>query len=93
MTEIWGKKGSFVSIAMQYHYQIPTLYIYNKVYPLVFHPFISCFPHLKLLLFKRSPFAFQNESFYSPKGVLLQSKTNPFTRQKESFCKTIGLHP
>ena len=67
--------------------------IYNKVYPLVFHPFISCFQYIKPLLFKRSPFAFQNESFYSPKGVLLQSKTNPFTRQKESFCKTIGLHP
>ena len=62
--------------------------IYNKVYPLVFHPFISSFPHLKnpafqkesfcipkrvLLLTKRSPFAIQNESFYSPKGVLLQN--------------------
>ena len=85
MTEIWGKKGSFASIAMQF------LSIYpNPLY------IIRCkpnFPHLKTLLFKRSPFAFQNESFYSPKGVLLQSKTNPFTRQKESFCKTIGLHP
>lgn len=65
MTEIWGKKGSFVSIAMQF------LSIYpNPLY------IIRCkpnFPHLKPLLFKRSPFAIQNESFYSPKGVLLQN--------------------
>ena len=32
-----------------------------------------------------SPFAFQNESFCIPKGVLLPSKTSPFTLQKESF--------
>ena len=35
------------------------------------------------LISKRSPFAFQNESFYSPKGVLLHSKTNPFASQKD----------
>ena len=85
MTGIWGKKGSFVSIAMQF------LSIYpNPLY------IIRCkpnFPHLKPLLFKRIPFALQKDSLYSQKGVLLQSKTNPFTRQKESFCKTIGLHP
>ena len=35
------------------------------------------------LISKRSPFVFQNESFYSPKGVLLHSKTNPFASQKD----------
>ena len=92
MTEIWGKRA--LSFLLPCNIITKSqLYIYNKVYPLIFYPFIFCFPHLKTLLFKRSPFALQKESFYSPKGVLLQSKTNPFTRQKESFCKTIGLHP
>ena len=36
--------------------------------------------------FKRSPFAFQNESFCILKGVLLHFKTSPFATQKESFC-------
>ena len=40
--------------------------------------------HLSLL--KRTPFAFQNESFYSAKGVLLLFKTSPFASQKDSFC-------
>ena len=39
-------------------------------------------------VFKRSPFALQNESFYTPKGVLLPFKTSPFAHQKESFCNT-----
>ena len=38
--------------------------------------------------FKRSPFAFQNESFRILKGVLLHFKTSPFATQKESFCDT-----
>ena len=38
-------------------------------------------------LSKRSPFAFQNESFCPLKGVLLHFKTNPFATQKESFSK------
>ena len=51
-----------------------------------FHP-----KHLTLnpqhsTLFKRTPFAFQNESFYPSKGVLLHSKTSPFESQKDSFC-------
>ena len=45
----------------------------------------TCFSSEKLRFSKRSPFAFQNESFYSSKGVLLPSKTNPFATQKESF--------
>ena len=40
--------------------------------------------HLSLL--KRTPFAFQNESFYHAKGVLLLFKTSPFASQKDSFC-------
>lgn len=36
--------------------------------------------------FKRSPFAVQKESFYSPKGVLLQCKTSPFGKHKNSRC-------
>ena len=33
--------------------------------------------------FKRSPFALQKESFYTPKGVLLHTKRGPFARQKD----------
>ena len=40
----------------------------------------------KLMFSKRGPFAFQKESFYSSKGVLLPSKRNPFATQKDSFC-------
>ena len=32
---------------------------------------------------KRTPFAFQNDSFCLPKGLLLQSKTTPFRHQKD----------
>ena len=41
--------------------------------------------NINIPLFKRSPFGFQNESFCSPKRVLLQCKTSPFGRQKDSF--------
>ena len=80
MTEIWGKKGSFVSIAMQF------LSIYpNPLY------IIRCkpnFPHLKnpcfskgvLLHFKRSPFTHQKESFCNPKRILLLAKRSPFAK-------------
>ena len=37
------------------------------------------------LLSKTTPFAFQNDSFYLPKGLLLPTKTNPFATQKDSF--------
>ena len=37
----------------------------------------------KRSLNRRSPFAFQNDSFCSPKGLLLQSKTTPFRHQKD----------
>ena len=40
----------------------------------------------KLMFSKRGPFAFQKDSFYSSKGVLLPSKRNPFATQKDSFC-------
>ena len=50
----------------------------------------SLFPfHFSLKIhriFKRSPFAFQNESFWIAKRVLLKSKTNPFGELKLSFC-------
>ena len=72
MTEIWGKKGSFVSITMQF------LSIYpNPLY------IIRCkpnFPHLKTLLFKRSPFTHQKESFCNPKRILLLAKRSPFAK-------------
>ena len=45
----------------------------------------------KLRFSKRSPFALQKESFYSPKGVLLLSKRSPFTHQKESFYSSKGV--
>ena len=38
-------------------------------------------------IFKRSPFAFQNESFWIAKRILLDCKTSPFEEQNESFCK------
>ena len=76
MTEIWGKKGSFVSIAMQF------LSIYpNPLY------IIRCkpnFPHLK------TP-AFQKESFCTSKGVLLGGKRSPFGRQKGYICNAKGV--
>ena len=47
---------------------------------------LSCsLQHLTFINLKRAPFALQNESFCSPKRVLLQSKTSPFERQNESF--------
>ena len=45
----------------------------------------------KLMFYKRGHFAFQNESFYSSKGVLLPSKRSPFTHQKESFYSSKGV--
>ena len=45
----------------------------------------------KLMFSKRGPFAFQKESFYSSKGVLLLFKRSPFTFQKEPFCNPKGL--
>ena len=36
-------------------------------------------------IFKRCSFALQNESFYTVKRVLLESKTSPFGRQKDPF--------
>ena len=43
------------------------------------------------MFYKRGHFAFQNESFYSSKGVLLPSKRSPFTHQKESFYSSKGV--
>ena len=40
------------------------------------------------LLFKRSPFGLQKESFWVAKGVLFECKRSPFRVQKESFCET-----
>ena len=40
--------------------------------------FPSNIPHLTLNISKRSPFAFQNESFCTPKRVLLPTKRTPF---------------
>ena len=40
---------------------------------------------------KCSPFAFQNESFCIPKGVIFESKTSPFARRNESFCSSFLL--
>ena len=55
----------------------------------IFH--FSLFPfHFSLKIhriFKRSPFAFQNESFWIAKRILLDCKTSPFEEQNESFCK------
>lgn len=42
-------------------------------------------PHLTLNISKRSPFAFQNDPFCTPKRVLLQTKRSPFAVQKDSF--------
>ena len=53
--------------------------------------FLSPFPKGVLLPSKRSPFAFQNESFCPLKGVLLHFKTSPFATQKESFLKPAAL--
>ena len=47
--------------------------------------FPSNIQHLTLNISKRSPFAFQNESFCTPKRVLLPTKRSPFAVQKDSF--------
>ena len=52
-----------------------------------FHPKHLTLNIQHLTLFKRTPFAFQNESFYHAKGVLLLFKTSPFASQNEPFCK------
>lgn len=41
--------------------------------------------HLTLNISKRSPFAFQNDPFCTPKRVLLPTKRSPFAVQKDSF--------
>ena len=40
----------------------------------------------KLMFSKRSPFTLQKESFYLPKGTLLQPKRTPFVFQLNIFC-------
>ena len=49
----------------------------------------SLFPfHFSLKIhriFKRSPFAFQNESFWTAKRILLDCKTSPFAKLKLSL--------
>ena len=54
---------------------------------LVFHSFSCRFSFLFVLIFKRTPFASQKDSFYTPKGLLLHLKRTPFTPQKDPFCK------
>ena len=49
------------------------------------------FPTNNSTLKKWTPFALQNESFCSLKGVLLPFKTSPFALQKESFCFPVIL--
>ena len=49
--------------------------------------FSSCLSFLFVLIFKRTPFASQKDSFYTPKGLLLHTKRTPFAHQKDSFCK------
>ena len=38
-----------------------------------------------LLHSKRTRFASQKDSFYTPKGLVLQAQRTPFTLQKDSF--------
>ena len=40
--------------------------------------------------FKCSPFGLQMDSFYTPKGLLLQVKRATFAMQKDSFWKRIA---
>ena len=42
-----------------------------------------------LLHSKRTRFASQKDSFYTPKGLLLHSKRTPFETQKDPFWKTV----
>ena len=42
-----------------------------------------------LLHSKRTRFASQKDSFYTPKGLLLRGKRTPFERQKDPFWKAI----
>ena len=60
-------------------------YLFHKFFSLVFCDNFNIFSIFPCFLFKRSPFAVQNESFCIVKGVLLQSKCSPFAVQKESF--------
>ena len=50
-----------------------------------FCPKFRCAENVVLLGCKRSPFEVQNESFWSVKGVLFESKTSPFV-----FCRFCG---
>ena len=54
-----------------------------------FHPQPVTLNIQHLTLFKRTPFAFQNESFYPSKGVLLHFKTSPFGSQKDYIWKRV----
>ena len=60
-------------------------YLFHQFFSLVFCDNFNIFSIFPCFLFKRSPFAVQNESFCIVKGVLLQSKCSPFAVQKESF--------
>ena len=61
----------------------PSFFVFSHS---TFHPQPLTLNIQHLSLFKRTPFAFQNESFYHAKGVLLLFKTSPFASQKDSFC-------
>ena len=64
-------------------FDIPSFFVF---FHSTFHPKHLTLNIQHLSLFNRTPFAFQNESFYHAKGVLLLFKTSPFASQKDSFC-------
>ena len=58
-------------------------YLFHQFFSLVFCDNFNIFSIFPCFLFKRSPFAVQNESFCIVKGLLLQSKCSPFAVQKD----------
>ena len=53
--------------------------------------FVVLFSFVLPLFFKRTPFAFQKDSFCIPKGPLLPFKRTRFASQKDSFWKSVGF--
>ena len=53
--------------------------------------FVTFFSFVLPWFFKRTPFAFQKDSFCIPKGLLLPGKRTRFAMQKDPFWKSVGF--
>ena len=79
-----GKQAIFEEfhpVFQPHSYKIAFLLILSFIsFRVVFHFFSFRFSFIFVLILKRSPFAHQKDSFYTPKGLLLKRKRTPFAK-------------